>query len=199
MQTYLDDQPLSIADGTLATAIDAAAHAAGQRLIVLATADGAPVPDEHLTQPPANDPYCSELHFTTADPASLVRVTLHEAADSLDTLADAHQQAAKLFQTGDNDNALNKLRELLDVWQTTEQTITTCRAVTGVSIDHPDTNQQLQHASKQLSAALNDIKSAIANRDLTTVADITAYDLAEQSDTWASLLRSLADNTTSTT
>jgi hypothetical protein len=196
MQTFIDDRPIDTPGHTLADAIGAATEHAGNRLIISAVADGAPVPDEHFTEPPTNAPYCQELRFTTADRASLVRVTLAEAADALDNLAEAHTDAARHFHTGDNNAALAKLQDILSAWQNTENAINTCRAVEGVSCASPEHDRQIQAASNDLTNTLNEIKSAIVARDLTTAADAIEFDLAEQTETWADLLRALADHTT---
>ncbi len=194
MQTFLDNAPIESDATTLAAALAAASAAAGDRLLVQATADGTPVPDEHFGDPPATDPYCGELCFTSADRVSVVRVTLHEAADSLDASAPTHREIAELLQTGDHQAAIPRLSAVLQTWQRVEETVRACAGVEGIDIVGGPTNADLDGAISKLSDALSEVKDAITSADFVTVADVTGDDLYEHTETWASMLRSLADH-----
>lgn len=194
MQTYIDDRPITTTDDTLNAAIRAAADEAGSRLIIQATADGSDIPQADLDNPPETTPYCREIRFVTADRASIVRLTLQEAADRIESAPASHNAAAEAFQVGDTDAALESLREVLELWQATETTITTCQNVSGVSLNAPGTD--LASASTDLAATLNEIKTAIESRDTATAADLLDGELTELTETWAELLRNLADNAT---
>jgi hypothetical protein len=196
MDIFLDDRMLDSSATTLPAAIADAMGQAGDRLIIEVTADGAPIPPEHLEHPPTDEPYAGELRFVSADSLSLVRLTLHEAADSLDAALPEHVAIAEMFQVGDSVEALSKLTELLQVWIRIDQALNACRKVAGIGLSDPALADEFNAAADELAPRLAEIRDAVQAQDFTAAADVLAYDLPEHGERWVELLRRIADHLT---
>lgn len=193
MRIYLDDQLIDDAGTTLGKALETAAAKAGDRLLIGLTADGAPVSDQHLADPPLTEPFAAELRFTSADPVSLVRVTLLEAADSLEASKEKQAAIAQQIQLGELSRAMPELSNVLDIWQQVEQCITLSRQVNGIELGHVNGEATFEQLAAHLSTRLGEIRDAINARDLASLADILAYDMDAQADAWTGVLRDLAE------
>ena len=192
MRIYLDNELIDESGTTLAKALAGAAERAGDRLLIGVAADGHPVPDAQLADPPVTEPFAQELHITSADPVSIVRVTLLEAADQLETNKDRQGAVAQQIQLGEMARAMPELASVLDVWQQVEQCITLSRQVGGVELGYVNGEKAFEDLAADLGSRLNEIKQALKARDLATLADLLAYDMDEQAKAWTGLLRDLA-------
>lgn len=192
MRIYLDNELIDESGTTLAKALAIAAERAGERLLIGVAADGQPVADDQLADPPLTEPFAAELHFTSADPVSLVRVTLLEAADQLESNKDRQGAVAQQIQLGEMARAMPDLAAVLDIWQQVEQCITLSRQVSGVELGYVNGEKAFERLAAELSTRLGDIKQALKSRDLATLADLLAYDMDEQAQAWTGLLRDLA-------
>lgn len=192
MRIFLDDELIEESGSTLAKALETASGKAGERLLIGVTADGEPVSDSQLADPPMTDPFASELRFTSADPVSLVRVTLLEAADHLESSKEMQAAVAQQIQLGELSRAMPELSKVLDTWQQVEQCITLSRQVNGIELGHVNGEDTFEQLATHLTTRLGEIRDAINARDLSTLADILAYDMGEQADAWTGVLRDLA-------
>lgn len=198
MRIYLDHDLIDDSGTTLAAALQTAMERAGGRLLIGVTADGRAISDSDLADPPTASPYAEEVHFTSADPVSLVRVTLLEAADELESSKSRQATIARRIQIGDLGEAMPELSSLLDTWQQVEQCITLARQVDGIELGALGDGSSFESIAGELTARLAEIRDALTSRDLATLADILAYDMDEQADAWTAALRDLASGCRST-
>ena len=201
MRVFLDNAPLDSQphSGSLADALAAVQSEAGSRLIVEVHADGAPVPADHLTDPPETSPYCDELTCVSADRAAIVRVSLGEAADLLGSMGEQYPKIVEMLQVGQTQEGLPALADVFNVWQQVEQTVQTASRVDGVTFapaaGDDSTQQLLDTAGGELAGMCRDLKDAVVAGDFTTVADAIEYDLAQLNLDWQRLLNQLAERT----
>ncbi len=193
MRIYLDNELIDDAGTTLSKALETASAKAGDRLLIGVEADGQPVSEDHLADPPLTEPFAGELRFTSADPVSLVRVTLLEAADQLAASKEKQAAIAQQIQLGELSRAMPELSNVLDVWQQVEQCITLSRQVNGIELGHVNGEDTFEQLAADLTARLGEIRDAITARDLAGLADILAYDMDSQADSWTGVLRDLAE------
>jgi len=197
MQTFLDDQVLTVDRPTLAAALRAGADAAEQagRAIIEASADGAALRDEQLDAPSDEDTGIGEVRLVSAEPRSLVRVTFLEAADTLVQVAPDHAAVAKMIHEGRLDDAMTELSSLLEVWRTVRETVDKGSALVGLILEEAEL-PELGRADLlvgQLAGRLDELKQALAIQDWSTVADLIEFEMAEQAEQWTALLRGLSD------
>lgn len=199
MRVYLDGEPLQSEPTTFAEALRGAVAAAESRgrIVVEATLDGQPVTDAMLDSPPEGM-LAGELRCTTAEPRSLVRVTLLDAADALETTRSLQQHSADLVQTGKTIDALPPLGEAVATWQAVRDAVE--RGATLLAIPLADVRIAVggetfgpEELIAQLSDRLQELRRALAGEDWSAVGDVLAYDMAEQVDRWKALLTELAE------
>lgn len=187
MQVYLDDTLIQGPAQTLSDALTLVAQRTEGRLVVSAAADGVAVSTQDLLDPPATEPYAQEIHFRTADPVLIAREALFEAADLLERVAPKQAKVAELLQVGRTGEALPMLTEVIEGWSRGEQTLGLCMQV-GIGESH---KQRIEKTVEQLRGRLAEMTEALKAQDLTTVADLLAYDLNEDIQDWTNLLREL--------
>lgn len=193
MRTYLDGQLLDPPVSTLGEALDAARALGDGRLIVEAMADDAPVPPEHLADPPIDAPYASELHLTTADAESLVKITLLDAAAMLGEMAPSQVEAAHHLHAGRTGEAMAALGEIVRAWTAAHAALRLAES-SGILRGTPGVEAAARQAeSGNLGARLADVKRALQNRDWPALADALEYDLADEAARWSEMLAALAD------
>lgn len=200
MNVYVDEQPVSGDAPTFAAALRAAAEAAERRgrIVVETTLDGRPVPDEMLRNPP-QEAVGTDLRCVTAEPWSLVRVTLMEASDALDTARTLQSSSAELVQTGQVAEALRPLSEAVATWQVVRDAVEQSAAFMGMSLkaggaseSDPD-DAMAAELIASLTKNLNELRRSLAGEDWSSLADVLAYDMGDEIDRWKGLLGRMAD------
>ena len=196
MKTFLDDQPVEVDRPTLAAAISAGvARAEGSgRIVVEIHADGRRLGDDELDPPSDEEAGLGEVRLVSAEPRSLVRVTLFDAADALEQIAGDHVEAARLIHQGELPAALERLGFIVQVWQAVRDAVEKGPALLGVGLDSLDLGDaDLPGSATDLAADLERLKSGLARQDWSEVGDLLEFDLVEQASRWRGLLRALAD------
>ncbi len=195
MKATLDGEDLAIDRPTLAAAIEAGAERARSqgRIVVEVLQDGEPVTGERLGEPSDEPLEAQVLEMTSTDPASLVRVTLFDAADAMDGAQDEHAACAEMIHRGEMNEAMQALAELLSTWQAVRQAVVQGGAAVGVSLSQYTTDGALDARSDALARQLDDLKRAVGDEDLATVADLLEEDLREEAGLWADTLRHIAE------
>ena len=102
------------------------------------------------------------------------------------------------MQVGETAEALPKLGELLGVWMRVDNALSACRSVPGVGLADDSLADRFEDAAADLAPKLAEIRDAINAQDYTAAADSLAYDMPEQAEAWAELLRSMSDHVTVT-
>lgn len=196
MRLYLDNEQIESAGQTLGEALRAGVAVAERRgrIVVEVQADGAAVPEGHLASPPGVAPYAEEIRLVSAEPRALVRTTLLEAADALDRCRAEQTRVAELLQVGKTVEAMDALSGIVGTWEAVRQAVQhgcTLLAVT------PERAMAAEGAGgnplSTLATLLGAAKRAIAVEDWTSLADVLAYDLADEAARWRTGLVSLAD------
>ena len=190
MRVYLDDRLLEGAGSTLGAALETARAGAKGRLIVDVLADGRPVPNEHLDNPPAHSPYAGELRLATADPRALAAYALREAGDELKRSESAHTQAGELVQSGKTQEALAALVTALTAWETVQRTASACVAIDALMA--PASRNGVERATTELTEHLEQIKKSLHAGDWSTLADALLYDSGALIGRWTTLLDGMA-------
>lgn len=198
MHVLLDDKTVPVEEATFAAAMDAGRREAERRgrVLVEVRVDGQPAPENWLDAPEAEQCRPSEVRFVSADPVSLVRVTLLEVADALEKSRSVQQRAAELIQEGRLDLAMNPLAEAVGAWSNVQQAVSNGAALLG--LDPPAleaaTGRPLGTMIEDLADHLRRLKAAIQGEDWTTVADILGYDMDDRCVSWGEAIRGLAAN-----
>jgi len=190
MRVFLDNAELSGAGTTLASAIQAVRRQAGDRFVIEAVADGAPVDPAHFEQPPESDPYASELRFRTADAKSLVRETLAEASDRVSALREIQQQAALAVQGGRIADTLRDIGVVLEGWSTVRRALEL--AVASGFVERGAEGDDIETVVRGLAERLGEMKRALGDQDWSGLGDVLAYDLDEEAGRWSAWLVELS-------
>jgi|SRR5262245_38404042 len=199
MRVLLDGQPLSIARDSLAEALRAGVEQAASRgrIIIEARADGRPIPDDQLSSPPDTAAGVEQVTLTSAEPRTLVRVTLLDAAEALDGVRVEQAAVAEMLQAGRTDEALEKLTGVMGTWQAVRDVLSRSAEVVSLDLSTlklPDVDEEssLGPATRALATHLREIKEAVSSEDWSALSDIVAYDLDAQAGVWRRVLTSLA-------
>lgn len=194
MRILLDD--VVIEDSSVATvtdAIDAAATRAevDGRLIVEVNVDGEPWGDREIDESRHSPASATEVKLVSADRRSLVRVVLGDAADALAEADRLQRDAADSLQADRTDEAMARLGEAMEIWNTAQQAVTLSvpqfSAITGQALP-PELEADLEKAVEDLNRHLTALKEAIQLRDPSGLADTLLYDLPEVVGQWRELL-----------
>ncbi|OAB60552.1 hypothetical protein AY599_25175 [Leptolyngbya valderiana BDU 20041] len=195
MKAILDGQDLAIDRPTLAAALEAGAAAARDqgRIVIEVMVDGQPVEGEQLGEPSDEPLEAQVLEMTSTDPASLVRVTLFDAADAMESAKDEHAACAEMIHRGEMSEAMGALAQLLSTWQAVRQAVVQGGAAVGRPLSGYAAEGALEERTEALARQLDDLKRAVGNDDLVTVADLLEEDLRAEAGLWADTLRRIAE------
>lgn len=192
MKVILDGSALDVSDPTLGCALTTALEAVGDRLIIEAVADGVRVSPEDLAEPPERSPYANEIEFLSADPIALMKVTLHEAADTLEQVASWQREAGELIQAGDLESAMPIITNVLEGWGAVRTTVEL--VVEGGMLPQQDTSESLQPLVDDLVSLLVRFKESIKGQDWSGAADVLVYDLGDRTASWRTWLTESASS-----
>lgn len=198
MRVLLDDQAVSLEVPTFAAAMDAGRREAERRgrVLVEVQVDGRPAPEAWLNAPESEDCRAAEVRLVSADPVSLVQVTLQEVADALEASRSSQKRAAELIQEDRLDEAMEPLSQAVSAWASVHQGVSNGAALLGLDTAALTavTGEPIGAMIEDLAAQLRSLKLAIAGEDWTTVADVLGYDMDDRCISWARAIRSLAAN-----
>lgn len=195
MKATLDGQSLTIDRPSLAAALEAGATSAREqgRIIVEVFLDGQPVQGQALGEPSDEALDAGHIEMTSTDPTSLVRVTLFDAADAMESAKDEHAACAEMIHRGDIGAAMGSLGQLLSTWQAVREAIAHGGAAIGQPLSDYAGEGKLDERTEALSKQLDDLKRAVGDDDLSTVADLLEDDLRAEAGLWADTLRHIAE------
>ncbi|MBX3387657.1 MAG: hypothetical protein KF768_13900 [Phycisphaeraceae bacterium] len=200
MRLQLDGTTLRADRPTIKSALDAARTAAQARgrVIVEARIDGHAMGDEELTAPDDRELPNASLEFVSADPGSLVRVTLLELAPMLEEARARQQAAAEFVGTGDLATAFESLSRAFEIWNGVQQAVANGSELLGLELDSvavqlPSGPTTLAECVRTLAQGLGEIKRALSVQDLPGLSDALLYDMDVQTHAWDAALKALAD------
>lgn len=204
MQVLLDGSAVTIERPTIRSALDAARAAASSRgrVIVEARIDGHPLGEEELAAPSDQELLGASLDFITAEPASLVRVTLLELVPLLDEARACQQTAADHVSSGKLPEAFESLTRAFEVWEGVRQAVGNGSELLGIELDavsvsHNGRSCTLAQCAESLAQDLSEVKRSLSAQDLPGLSDVLSYELDEQTGLWQAALRSLAEHAAS--
>ncbi len=193
MNIWIDDTQIEQTDD-LDTALETARlHAESQgRLIVDILVNGQPATDAFFEESMENLPPITDLHFTTADTASLVSDTIETAIESIALLKADQQAGAQQLREDDMDNAMQTLRAIMEGWQAMRDIVDQITQITDLDINTLTVDQQpATQIVEKLSKSLGDVRETLKNEDWSLLGDVIEYDLNELADQWSSLLSAM--------
>ncbi|MEM7754840.1 MAG: hypothetical protein AAF297_04290 [Planctomycetota bacterium] len=200
MRAYLDQQELTLERASQREAFIAAIDEAQRvgRMVIEAQRDGAVVPTDDLAELPDGPGEASELRFVTAEPTTLVRVTLGEVADAMGELGPAQRALGESLQAGETDGMGEKLVEIVDTWQAVQQAIDYSGDLLGPELAQTPvkvmgTETTVSAEAPALSAALDEVRRAMTEQDWAGLADVLLEDLPGLSERWSVLVGGLSD------
>jgi hypothetical protein len=201
MRVFLDGDSLLAETPGLAAALRegiASAERKG-RIVVEASLDGHALTDEQLENPTDDPAAGGEVRLLSAEPKSLVRITLLDAADALEDAKARQTRCAGLLQEGDIEGAMQTLAEAISVWQAVRDVVSRSADLLRLPLDQiaagtdGDPRPVAEHIAS-LTGNLEELKRSVNAEDWSALADVLGYDLDQQADRWGSLMRGLADH-----
>ena len=199
MQVLLDGLPLSVARPSLANAIQTAAADAQKRgrIIVEVKADGVVLSSDELGQPSDDPSTYSEVRLLSADPRELVRQTVLDAVEALESVRTEQANAMAQVQTGDVGGALQTLQGAFVTWQAARDVVARGAALLGIDLETVklpgiDEDVTFQSATTSLMSHLSGLKEALNEQDWSALSDIVGFDLDADATTWHALLKAFA-------
>ncbi|RMH14588.1 MAG: hypothetical protein D6695_00855 [Planctomycetota bacterium] len=201
MQVYLDDKLLAARPDSVADALEAgrvAAEAAG-RLVIEVHADGHPIDQGMLDQPPADDAGISELRLVSTAPGPFIRTTLLDAVDLLGQIRVDQVEAVKLFHTGHIEEAFEPLQRALQSWAILRDVVdkgSTLGLIDVESVQVPSRSGQSEPGTGFISTLmehLTEVKRSLEIQDFTALADVLEGGLEAEVGRWEEFLRAMAD------
>jgi hypothetical protein len=199
MQVLLDGVPIDVPRPSVALAIQTAAADAVRRgrIVIEVKADGVALTGEQLSNPADEDCGIRELSMLSADPRLLVQQTVLDAADAVESVRADQASAAEMIQTGRANEALDTLQRAFITWQAARDVVARGAALLSIDLDRlalPGVAEDVSFASAttDLLSHLTQLKDALNRQDWSALADIVAYDLDADAQTWHALLTSFA-------
>tara|TARA_R110002072_G_scaffold150953_1_gene299731 strand:+ start:75307 stop:75930 length:624 start_codon:yes stop_codon:yes gene_type:complete len=195
MQLWIDNTQLDASDSLEAAFEIARKHAedAG-RLIIDIQADGQPIADALLEEPPSDSAGIAELRLTTTDFSAFLIETISTAKEALDGTRQEQSEAADQIRTGEFEPAVESLKSVLEGWHAVRDVVGQSAALAGFAIDElrvtdaKGTEHTGNECVAQLPVALGEIRNCLGKQDWSSLGDALEYDLDDQATLWDGLL-----------
>jgi hypothetical protein len=190
MQLWIDDTQLDTVESIeLAFELARKHSEAAGRLIIDIQADGHPIDDALLDEPPTDTAGIAELRLTTTDHKAFLTETIHSAKDALELTSEDQKTAADLIRSGELEDAIESLKSVLEGWHAVRDVVGQSAALAEIEIDTLTIGSTTGAACiDTLSKALADIRTALTKQDWASLGDAIEYDLADQIANWHTLL-----------
>ena len=195
MQLWIDNTQLETTDNLQDAFEKANKHAENAgRLIIDIQADGQPIDDALLDEPPTDAAGITELRLTTTEFSSFLIETIHTAKETIELTRDDQLACADQIRAGTFDPAIETLKSILEGWHAVRDIVDQSAALAEINIDllkvidakgNESTGDQCVDA---LSKALAEIRNCLGKQDWASLGDAIEYDLDDQSNTWNALL-----------
>lgn len=206
MQVMLDGVQIAVRPETLAAALDAGRREAEsrRRVVVEARIDGRAMSEDEIAAPAGHLASECLIEFISAEPSSLVRVTLLELVPLLQTASEDQRLAAEHMQAGTLQPAYEHLGAALEVWNAVNRAVGDGLALLGLEISQVRVATPLRgevaltDCTTALADRLGEIKRAMGAGDLSGLADALMYDMKDQASEWQAVLAALAEQSRAT-
>ncbi len=200
MDVYLDNDVLTTDATTLRGVIDAGlvSLADGDRLIVEIRLDGQTLKADEVEGRLTLALEAGEVQLITADKYELAEQTLMDVNEALVAAGSFQQQAAQMLQEDKPAEAMQPLRQALQIWQQAQQSILQSTQLLGMDLNEMTVDDQ--PAVQRIDALTQPLRTCveqITNQDWVGLSDTLGYDMPEAVTGWKALidliLQQLAD------
>jgi len=200
MEVELDSQPLPMDGAGIDTVGERVLQVADQlsrggRVLTLITLDGDPISladGEGWADRPLAGP--GHLVMVSEDPKQMSARVLGESAEHLSRLGHAQLEVADSLRQGKLDRGSQVLAEWLPIWASMQEAVSKVAVLLGWDLDEVRVGTDTARGViGQLKPLLEQVRSALAEQDFVSVADLLEYELAPLADRWAGMFTSLAD------
>ena len=193
MRVMIDNTELQTSD-SIANALDAAREHAEKsgRLIVDINADGEPIDDTLLDNPPEDNAGIALLELTTTDPVAFLVETFSSARESLALVREDQGTAADHIRTGQLEPAVESLNAIMTGWQAVGDVVSQSAELADIDLaSFSFENTSATECIGKLSDTLFEIRTNLTHQDWSSLGDAIEYDLDEQAQQWDALLVAL--------
>lgn len=190
MQLWIDNTQLQDPQ-CLESAFDLAREHAEKtgRLIIDIQADGQPIDDALLDEPPTDTAGISELKLTTTDLVAFLVETIHSAKEALALTREDQNNAADQIRTGDLEPAIGSLKAVLEGWHAVRNVVEQTAVLGNFEVQSLVVADTTGAACiESLSKALQEIRTQLEKQDWSSLGDALDCDLDEEATRWDALL-----------
>jgi hypothetical protein len=189
----VDQQPLATEPLGLKTVGQVLSHLQkDNRLVVHVLIDGQE-PDLDRIAAVCSKPLMGHtLFIETAQPKQLALEVLGEVEKQLDEAERLKNDAVQLLQSNQQTKAMEKLAGCFSTWQHAQESIQKTAQLLRVDLARVTVAEKpLTNLLQAFAGQLQQIKSALENRDFVTLGDILTYETTETSNQWRAAISSL--------
>lgn len=194
MRVWIDSTELNASD-SISDALDQAREHSEQsgRLIIDISADGQPINDDILENPPNDHAGISELRLTTTDPVAFLTETLHSARETITLVREDQGTAADHLRTGQLEPAVESLTAVLTGWQALRDVVGQSAVLADIDLSTIKVQATTAEACiNKLGQTLSEIRDNLTSQDWSSLGDAIEYDLDEQAQQWDAMLQAMA-------
>lgn len=194
MRVWIDSTELENTD-SVSDALDRARAVSEDsgRLIVDITADGEPIDETLLDDPPGDTAGIDELRLTTTDPVAFLIETFASARESLALVREDQGTAAGHLRTGDLQPAVEALNAVLTGWQAVGDIVGQSAELARIDLTTFEFDgRRAYDCITQLGQSLGEIRTNFEREDWSSLGDTIEYDLDEQAQRWDAMLGALS-------
>ena len=197
MRITLDEQPCDLSVNSVGEAIAAATDIAESngRLVVEIYVDGEKLNDESLGEEQRMSKAADEIRMISVEPRQMVRQTLLDAVELLETIGSTQRTAAELLQQADESSGFELLGEALEMWIIVQRATLQSAQLLSLDLDSVRTEEMtMLEGIEQLNGHLVNLRGALKTRDSVSISDTLLYEMPEVITAWEQLLRNTAES-----
>lgn len=132
------------------------------------------------------------VYIETANPHDMAFEVLGEVEAQLGEAERLKNDAVDLLQHNSVERAMQKLSGCFSTWQSAQESVLKTAQLLRIDLDQLRTEAgTLQEMVRDFTLQLNDIKSALMNRDYVQLADILSFEASETNNRWRCALTAM--------
>ena len=194
MDIYLDDEAMTLEVRTLGELIHAAQGVLQPRGRVLTEVhyDGQELSAEQMMVGGDEPIAATEVRLYSAEPAELALGALEGARQELEKIDTAQKEAAELFQSDRELDAMTNMRQVIQSWQDVQQAIQHSAEITDVPLEQMTVDgRSVLELADRLADQLRELQELLVNQDTLATADVLQYEWPDTVATWDRLVETL--------
>ena len=162
------------------------------RLIIDIFADGNPIDESILDNPPADNAGINELRLQTTDPVAFLGETFASARESLALVREDQGTTAASLRTGELEPAIESLNAVLTGWQAIGEVVAQSAELVDIDLStFTFKDKSANDCVQKLGDTLFEIRTNLTHQDWSALGDAVEYDLDELANDWNALLEAL--------